>query len=159
MKKLFALLFVFLFAASATFAYNGGTTTASGSFTCKVIAPLSWTKTANIDLGVVIADGNPRTSFLNGNSIAFTLTGEATYGCMLTLGAPAQVVSNTNLTLVGAWTGSVPLSVGVLSYSNSFPLSATQTYTYTVASVTAATGAASGTTVYTLPVSAVYTGI
>lgn len=162
MKKLTVFIFAFLLIAGSAFAgYNGGTQSADAEFTCMVITPLGWEKTADIDLGVVIADGVPRTTFLNGNSIDFTLTGQAGYNCTLTLLAPEiSTGDDAGITLVGAWTGDAPLSGGETSFSgNLTTMAATQTYTYTVSSVTAAAGTLSGERVYTLDVSAVYTFI
>lgn len=105
MKKLAAILLVSIFAVSFAFSWQGATKTATATFDCKVIEPLSWDTPADVTLEEVIAG---YTRDITDVDVTFTLHGEAAYSVNINTYGPTAAAGNPTgaVSLVGSW--SVP---------------------------------------------------
>jgi opacity protein-like surface antigen len=150
MKKFFAILVVAILATSFSFAqtHNDWVTT-HANFDIAVIQPLTWTKTADVDLGAVI------TGFVKPivASITFTLQGEFTYG-----NTPYDVDINgtgpdpvDGVVLNGVWTGT-GTNIQLDPTGNAVVV-------YTTTNVDAVNATSNGTKVFTINVDAKYSNL
>jgi hypothetical protein len=144
MKGLLVSLFALIAFTFASYAgdYTGGTETATADLKCNVIAPLTWTDPADVDLGVVVA-GTERTI---SKSLSFILNGEASKNVTIT---STLLSTNSELILTYAWVGD---GAQVLSSAGQ------HTVTLNVTKMTA-DAAAHGDYTFNANVEAVYTGL
>ena len=144
----FILAFLFV-AAVANAQYTGGTKTATASFDCKVIAPLTWNHPADVTLPDVVA-GTIRT--FTGQVITFQVTGEPAYEVDVTTSQIADPGNSGGVVLNGTWNGD-----GTANLDGS----GNRTVTYTINNVDAQTNTAAhtahGVQKWTIQVDAYYT--
>lgn len=149
MKKLIALFVVAILATSVSFAQAfNAPVTASATFTTKVIAPLSWVIQNDIVLPVVIA-GQTR-EYTTANTCTFELSGEASYDVTITRDI-ALTTGPVGTSVAYSWDTATP--------PTALDATGKASMTFTVNSVTAESGTASGERTYTLTVNAAYTGM
>lgn len=148
MKKFLAIIVVAILATSFSFAQHNDWVTTHANFDIAVIQPLTWTKTADVDLGAVIT-GFVKPIVAN---ITFTLQGEATYGNL-----PYDVDINgtgpnavDGVVLNGAWTGT-----GTVTLDND----GKAVVVYTTSNVDATLATSNGTKVFTINVDAKYSNL
>lgn len=148
MKKLLAILVVAILATTFAMSQHNAPVTANANFDIAVIQPLSWSKTADVDLGAVIT-GFVKPVVAN---ITFTLQGEFQYGNTpykvdITSSGPDPV---DGVVLHGTWSGTGTVDLDAAGQAS---------VVYTTIHVDATAATSNGSKVFTISVNAKYNNL
>ena len=109
MRYVTAILAFLIFSAAA-YAYTGPTSSAQSQFDCRVIAPLSYTSTANYVLDLTdyeVVAGDTR-SF--NENVTFTISGEADYDIVVTTSGSWDTAGMVDFKSGSGW-GTIPTQI------------------------------------------------
>jgi hypothetical protein len=167
MKKVFAILAIFGFMAANSFADtkpindNTGavtTKTASSTFSCKVIVPVSITASDAVDLGVFVINGTTAYTQNNGvdfGKLTFTIKGEPLANISVTAGTNNGKYSTAGIATIATTPSTLPTFIAAHGDGDAAGFGSAS-FTVTPTGVTAT---AQGTTTLTCEYNVAYTSI